>query len=716
MKPFRTICLGLLLVTSLPIIATLGGRIFSVTLAETPYVVAPDEAYTLAAEASFLNEGYWGFRCKASQMSYCYGGTQTLIDLVTLAPFSREWLKNDRTSTQGLQVRWPYLIEYPNVAKVLRWQRAAFIVGLIGLVFLWAYSVGARAALVFALLLVTSYPLLYAWHGQWRGVKSDFPGAFFAVLQLALAWHARRATKENSSPKKLLGLWLLLNLLGIAATTVRASNLPLWLASAAWFLWWVALKKREEGNLSAITATKTLAIYLTSAALAGGAYYLALHPQTWATYQEAKWILYYLQLGSGSQVPHASWPASLLVLAHASREILLLASVAGIFLIRRGAKEFVVDHGYFILAILPQLKNAVILGYPSYYLTLSTIAVAGSIALLRSTGLTKNVLAAIAGLGAIWNIAFIGQELWPLAEHARIAPVTISPVETELMRAAPLPEKRFLVDRTLRLPVTEANEGAFVFFDSLTDSLAQAQALAQEHQNVERIFVSCWKRQEQIMSPAAEQWSRALAKKCGDHPRELKVLSFRQIIAVLRGQPIAEISRAELREMAAQSRTLPALTDPTLRLRSLPGSSTLADSWEESLLTGKDATLKGSFLLGFDGSLSHWKVSSYCRGEATVSLKVSRNEKLAWEKEISVNTEGLFCELHPILCRINRERLADFFRNRKDFLLEFAPLFFRRGDRIGVEVKVTAPSGKQPCWVAINDLGLEPEPSVPPQR
>lgn len=703
-KKLQVMLLAAFAVTCLPIMALFGARVLSSTLNNTPYVVAYDEAYTLSADTSFLNKGYWGFRCKASQMSFCYGGTQTAIDLLTLIPFSKHWLFDGQMSDQGMEIRWPYLVEYPNVAKVLRWQRAAFVLIAGAALALWAWSLGSALTLCFALLLLTSYPFVYGWYENYRGIKSDFPGVLFTILQVAIAWRAIRSLKEKC-PQTAFRNWILINLAGLGATSVRASSIPLWGASVLWFLGWLYFTNSNK------TKTELFALffrYLASAIFMVGAAYLILHPNTWISFEEAKWLYHYLLIGMHKLVPWISWKHNIIVLGQASRELIAII-VISIFAAKRvGFRTFFYNHGYLFISLLPQFRNALTLGNPSYYLTITATCLAGAVAVLKDEKRDNRTIIFFALIGLVWNFSFFATDLFPKIAEFQIRPASLSATEEIVLNSPHSDQPLYLVDRTARLPVVQKNESAFLFFDSVTDGPEFALKILEENPNLERVFISCWAQQGGVMSPMAELWASALKSKC-PAGATLRWLAMRQIIGIMHGKPSTELARNEAIEVFRKKIAPPSLSySSQLSVRTMKGTSTFGDSWADALFTSRSGTISGKYEMGYAGSIKRWSPGTTCLNPVKLNLKVFKNGMLESDHRIELSSQELVCAQHRIPCAISRKWASQYFETRRFHEIREIVSNFRKSDTLEFKIEFKKSVEDEACKIIFEDFQIEP--------
>ena len=625
------------LLCALPIFLSLSSRMLSLSASDSVYAHG-DEAYTVSADLSAFNDGYLGFRCLASNMSRCYGGAQTWQDMATLAPFSRDWLTGLRTH-QDLQVRWPWLTEYPRVLKILRIQRMLFAYAIPAL-FLFILA-GAPGPWKMALLaaLISCSPYHGAWEGQWKGIKSEHTGIFWGIIYLLAVLAALR----RSSLAAFNWAWVGATLAGVWALSTRPSNISFIVFSFAFYFFFRAF--RDERPRQAVKE-------LAASTLAGVAFYVALNPNVLASSIEAKWLSFYVLMALSPMPQLAGW-ARVETLLFTLRDVLIAA--AAFYWAARdiGWQEAFRRYGLPMAAAVALLPSCYRFSAVPYYMPASAAALLTAALVARDgVKMPRWALPALALLVALTApLYFVSSRARSVALEWPHPLEKLNAEDTFLALKAGDP-KSLAVDRAIRAPIREEAAGTVQLFDSLSDS--PTDLLRELAPTVTHVYVTCWGDAPDpgLVSPAAAQW-RAVAKgRCTEFDALTPKKTQQYINILWTHTAFAKIPVADLRKAAAALPT-PAAPPGILYTRTLRGAWALPDHWNETLYTLEPSTeLSGTFLFEEGLGTLRLPLMNDCKEPTLVTLQAESGGRIVAKATMDVDATPVMLHDRPWLSRV----------------------------------------------------------------
>ncbi len=616
-----------------------------------------DEAFATAPASRIMRMGFAEFRCRYHAPSSCYGGAIALADGLLFKLLGRETLEQDALIDSG-GTPWIFLHPYPEETRALRLFRAiAFLV--LGFLMVWAFQRKrapgdsrwiAWAAGFSTLTFVSAL-------GARLGTKIDIPAAIVIVLLfIGSDWVLRGFAQTDQTRVPKLPLVLFGAFAGLSLG-VRFSNiLPLGLfaATAIALLWLRTHSVLKTIGWSVLGSVSTLASYLL------------LHPNTWASLNEATWFLGFFSHSKMSApireifyefVSLGFWSAWPLLLA--TGLLAHLGSTKGPWSSRRWL------HWAYLLVtpwLLWFLVGKASWSRPHYYLPITIwglLLFAETLPRLDEHARRRTVIAflLLASLGA-----------FQARRMMQLDPIRPSPlywaekpdsrrtaVESLLLDPAVTDETVFVIDRALQVPLRKTlwSPRTVVVFDSMSESPTSVLERLEKSgfaARSQRWIVSCWQKtpETEADSPSAFLWSTVTNTRCAN--------------ADVLGGHILPFETADVPDFwttfdetllpsIVTIRQTPRFPNGPLSPRALEGAINGVDYWFAPLVFDTPTAIGGKFVAQKPITALRLAIESNCKTDASLVFEVEAQAR-TFSQTANLNVTDATCSSRPAVCRL----------------------------------------------------------------
>lgn len=607
MKKLRALAFLALALISVPVFLGALAQFIADSRAPATYATfaGGDEIFVVRAAERVYRDGYFGLRCREGHTGSCYGGTQILLDGLTLKTLPSSWLLGEEIARAPDTVQWPYLQTFPRMLQALRWSRVGYavalvlVIGAVGFFFTRDWLAGAALALALG-----SSPLFA---NAWQGAKNDFCSALWEIFFLLAVARAFRSLARRE--------FFLALAVGTLAVFVRPVLLPM-----------LALFPVAYALQAAVQARRGLFWDLVGGGVLVGSLFLFLHPNLFVSSLEANWIVAVLHMGTRVATPEgrlAEFQIALYV------GWIWFFALAAIFLSRRELR---------LVPVLYFLANGALLFYlnlktaylrPYYYLPAFTLGLA-LLALYWPRGKNWFPFALTAALLTV-NFHDYGFAIWNRQLRAAVA----TPLETLLQQ----PANSWLLDLAVQPPLRRREGEKIFFFDSLSESPAEVkQRLGFVP---EKILVACWGEVKlgDFDFPAARAWNKLTGTHC-----PLRADLTPELVSPF-------VSNRAAPEFALLSGTTLETSLPEkyfgtkIHPRALAGFWQGQDTFGAPLILKRSASLRLSAIFPRGISRLRGTVASSCKGAASLEVRVNGEAQT-----FALDQAKAFCGDYPRLC------------------------------------------------------------------
>lgn len=582
-----------------------------------------DEAASVPPALEAYDKGYLGVKCGVSRNLLCYGTTQTYLDALLLKLSPRDWLTENKNAEMPGRV-WHWVTPYPNAAWLLRASRVSysfFVLIALGFAAFYFFRKAKPQThlfwpLAFSLTLIGVTIHDSSFVVAMGSIKNDFPAALglFLFQCVVIYW-------QNKTPSDRVKLAPCIAMFALMVALLKLSNLPI-VFGELFILLGMEFFTREISPRALLGA-------LLKSSLAVLIAYLLMHPATFISSEEAKWIALVRGNFSGYHISAESWgKETALFLSKLPIAIAAVIAMGFAFKPSESRATRKISVALFIGALVPVYFNfQTTLSRPTYYLPYLVTLMAALLYLIPK-------LNGYLGMGLTTFVALMMGEPALFIDPSRLLNdvkrfAYITPLRDDLSKLNSSGQHPIYLDIQVRLPIPESfkNSHSIRFFDSL--SMAPVRVLETIERNGDDhawITLPCWN-EKQRLTQAARAWSLIAKDKCKELQdlnnivltqyatgQNLKYFEYFPVSGLPLGNPIA----AEVPK------------DGKIYIQELEGQWDGSDYFEgvtHSFYFERDFTLKGTFAVSPTARKLKLGVTTTCKGDA----------KLEWVKPIALS-------------------------------------------------------------------------------